>query len=55
MPLDGRAQMMIDKRMVMAVLWALAKAKRDAVEARPERVSTSWSFRIKGLNAGVKV
>jgi hypothetical protein len=42
---------MIDKRMVMAVLGALAQARRMAADARPERVATSWSFRIRRLTS----
>ena len=43
----------IDRRMVMAVLWALAQASREASVARPERLSTRWSLNMARLRRGV--
>lgn len=36
-------------KVVMAVLTAMAKAKAEGQEAKPERVATAWAFRMARL------
>lgn len=43
--------MMIDRRMVMAVLWALSRVHKT--EARPERVATRWAMGMPRLRRGM--
>lgn len=43
----------VDKRMVMAVLGELARARREAKAARAERLATRWAFRLERLKRGV--
>lgn len=43
----------VDGRMVMAVLGAMAKAKREAKVMKAERWATAWSLKLARLRRGV--
>jgi hypothetical protein len=40
--------------MVMAVLGALAQARRDASVAKAERVATAWTFNMRRLRLWIR-
>jgi hypothetical protein len=41
----------IDQAMVMAVLAAIAAARRDARPVGAERAATAWAIRMRGLKS----
>ena len=38
----------------MAVLGELARSRRAAVEAKPERMATAWAFRLARFARGMR-